>query len=89
MLARPREREGLQPRELPRVDGLRGADERAAVARLHLDEDMAARVLSDEVELAVSGTRIAGDDADPAPFERAGRRGLTKVSERTARVGHA
>ena len=89
MLARPRERESVDARELPRIDRFGRAHERSAPAGLHLDEDVAAAIAADEIELAIPGAGVAGDDPHARALERAGRGGLTEITEHAAGVGHA
>ena len=89
MLGRPRERQTMDARELARVDRLGRAHERSAPAGLHLDEDVAAAVAADEIELAIPGAGVAGDDPHAGTLERAGRGGFTEIAKQASSIGHA
>src|SRR6266536_2323146 len=84
----PGQREPSHARELPSVHGLGGRDEGAGAPRLHLDEDPATRIPADEVELAVPGPDVPGDDPDTLRSERFGRDPLPVVPEAAPTVGH-
>jgi len=64
-------RERCEASGLPRIDGLRRGNERPRAPRLHLDERIAARVPANEVDLAVAGADVAGDDSQATPRELA------------------
>src|SRR6266542_2380892 len=84
----PGQREPSHARERPSVHGLGGRDEGAGAPRLHLDEDPATRIPADEVELAVPGPDVPGDDPDTLRSERFGRDPLPVVPEAAPTVGH-
>lgn len=58
-----------EPAQLSTVDGFRGRDERAGAPRLDLDEDVAAAVSADEIDLAEPRPHVARNDAKPSPRE--------------------
>jgi len=89
MLPRPCEGETAQARELLPIDGLVRAHERAAPAGLHLDEDPAAAVTADKIDLAVSRAHVPRDDPHAGAFEGAGRSRLAEGTELTTEIRDA
>ena len=77
----PTRGEPRDPSELSTVDRFGGRDERARAPGLHLDEHELRSIAADEVDLAEARTRVASDDAHPAPQERRLGRALAGESK--------